>query len=181
MHGLVENHLARTFGATESKQPSNINIDLIRLPEGLNWPTVPAAFAASRLSSQPILLSLKEGQPQQQQVGEGDQQEPSLQPPLLEALTAAQGCPAVEADLEGLTQYMISKRIDEEQLKKLHERVDQGNTRERARLASLSLAHSGDWLNCAPVRSLGLHLRPPEFVLAAKYRLGLPIYQTRGA
>ena len=140
----------------------------------------PAAYAASRLSSQPIFLSLKEEQPLQQQVGAADQQDPILQPPLLEALSAAQGCPAVEADLEGLTQHMISKRIDEEQLKKLHERVDPGNTRERARLASLSLAHSGDWLTCAPVRSLGLHLRPPEFVLAAKYRLGLPIYQTEG-
>ena len=124
----------------QAKLPTNLGGMGLRTAED----HAPAAFAASRLSSQPILLSLKEGQPQQQPVGEGDQQETILQPPLLEALTAAQGCPAVEAELEGLPKYKISKRIDEEQLKKLHERIDQGNTRERARLASLSLAHAGD-------------------------------------
>ena len=33
---------------------------------------------------------------------------------------------------------------------------------------------------CAPIKTLGLHLRPPEFILAVKYRLGLPIYTSQG-
>ena len=52
--------------------------------------------------------------------------------------------------------------------------------RERARLASLTVAHSGDWLNVAPLAALGLHLRSAEFVLVAKYRLGLPVFDTAG-
>ncbi len=51
---------------------------------------------------------------------------------------------------------------------------------ERARLASLVLPHAGDWLNTAPFTALGLHLRPAEFVMMAKYRLGLPVYDRPG-
>lgn len=46
----------------------------------------------------------------------------------------------------------------------------------KARLQSLTLPHAGNWLNVAPIITLGLHLRPQEFVLAAGYRLGLPLY-----
>ena len=46
----------------------------------------------------------------------------------------------------------------------------------KARLQSLTLPHAVNWLNVAPIISLGLHLRPQEFVLAAGYRLGLPLY-----
>ena len=46
----------------------------------------------------------------------------------------------------------------------------------KARLQSLTLPHAGNWLNVAPIITLGLHLRPQEFVLAASYRLGLPLY-----
>ena len=44
--------------------------------------------------------------------------------------------------------------------------------RETARLASLGLAHAGDWLNLVPCPALGLHLSPAEFTAALKYRLG---------
>ena len=66
---------------------------------------------------------------------------------------------------------MISLKIDQEQLRRLEGMVDEDDTREKARLGSLSLPHAGDWLNCAPIKSLGLHLRPSEFVLAVKYSL----------
>ena len=52
--------------------------------------------------------------------------------------------------------------------------------REIARLKSLGLPHAGDWLSVTPQSALGLHLRPPEFVPALKYRLGLPIYSSEG-
>ena len=61
---------------------------------------------------------------------------------------------------------MISLKIDQEQLRRLEGMVDEDVTREKAKLGSLSLPHAGDWLNCAPIKSLGLHLRPSEFVLA---------------
>ena len=75
---------------------------------------------------------------------------------------------------------MISLKIDQEQLRRLEGMVDEDVTREKARLGSLSLPHAGDWLNCAPIKSLGLHLRPSEFFLAVKYKLGLPIYDAEG-
>jgi hypothetical protein len=141
----------------------------------------PAAFAASLLSSQPLVQALlgpgDQGHPQV----EGDNQEPSiLSPLLLDTLSAAQGSQVVEAELEGLTQHMISLQIDQEQQRRLHNMFDEDETREKARLASLALAHSGDWLSCAPIKSLGLHLRPSEFVMALKYRLGVPIYASQG-
>ena len=49
-----------------------------------------------------------------------------------------------------------------------------------ARLASLSLPHTGDWLNCPPIPALGLHLRSAEFVTAVKFRLGLSVYEREG-
>ena len=50
--------------------------------------------------------------------------------------------------------------------------------RETARLASLSLPHSGDYLNVVPSPALGLHLRTAEFNAVTKYRLGCPVYPT---
>ena len=75
---------------------------------------------------------------------------------------------------------MLTQKIDEEQLRRLHAMLNDQDTREKARLASLSLPHAGDWLNCALIKSLGLHFCPPEFVLAVKYRLGLAIYNSQG-
>ena len=51
---------------------------------------------------------------------------------------------------------------------------------EERRLLSISLDHAGDWLNTPPLIGLGLHLRPVEFVLVVKYRLGLPVFDQRG-
>jgi hypothetical protein len=49
-------------------------------------------------------------------------------------------------------------------------------TRTRALLNSTSLPHSGDWLNVLPSPSLGLTLPSQEFIMVAKYRLGIPAY-----
>ena len=51
---------------------------------------------------------------------------------------------------------------------------------DKARLASLSLPHSGDWLNVVPCSALGLHLRGTEFRAALLYRLGMPVFSTSG-
>jgi hypothetical protein len=49
------------------------------------------------------------------------------------------------------------------------------DTRTRA-LNSVNQPHSGDWLNALPSSYLGLSLHSQEFRLAAKYRLGAPVY-----
>ena len=46
--------------------------------------------------------------------------------------------------------------------------------------ASLGLQRAGDWLNTAPLKTLGLHLRGAEFTLVVKYRLGLPVFDSAG-
>ena len=52
--------------------------------------------------------------------------------------------------------------------------------REKARLNSLGLARSGDWLNTVPTKALGLHMRSLEFITCIKYRLGLPVFLAEG-
>ena len=52
--------------------------------------------------------------------------------------------------------------------------------RDKARLASLGLAHTAAWLNVVPCPALGLKLRGPEFRIAVLYRLGLPVYELDG-
>lgn len=52
--------------------------------------------------------------------------------------------------------------------------------RTRALLNSVSLPHSGDWLNVVPNPALGLKINHVDFRLAALYRIGVPIYSTSG-
>ena len=131
----------------------------------------PAAHAASVLSSQLLVQDL---------VGPRAGDSPALSNELLSALSEAQGDVATIGDMAGLSQRMISVKVDQQQRRLLDQQVGDQEVREKARLASLSLPHSGDWLNVAPMRALGLHLRPQEFILAAKYRLGLPIFIQEG-
>ena len=74
----------------------------------------------------------------------------------------------------------MSAKIDLHQKQKLIEDIGADEVRERARLASLSLPHAGDWLNTPPLAALGLHLHASEFVLVLKYRLGMHVYDREG-
>ena len=49
-------------------------------------------------------------------------------------------------------------------------------TREKARLQSLCLPHSGAWLGAPPIPALGLHLLAKDFQFSVKYRLGIAVY-----
>ena len=80
----------------------------------------------------------------------------------------------------GLTQKQMSLKVDLELQRQLLQGVDEEENRERARLSSLGLPHAGDWLNTAPLKALGLHLRATEFILVVKYRLGLCLFDTAG-
>ena len=75
------------------------------------------------------------------------------------------------------SQKALSHSIDTHS-KLLHNRmVDE---RGKARMNSLAMQHAGDWLNMVPVRALGLYLRPREFTVAVKYRLGVRVYPEAG-
>ena len=87
---------------------------------------------------------------------------------------------AMEENLVGVSQKELSHKISEHLHQKLQDGVGAEEVRERARLLSLSLPHSGDWLNTPPLTALGLHLRSTEFILVVKYRLGLAIYNRAG-
>ena len=89
-----------------------------------------------------------------------DGEEGALGRDLLGALSAAQGEQERlrQADLVGMTQRQISVKVDLHQQSKLMDMVGEDEERERARLLSLSLDHTGDWLNTPPLKELGLHL-----------------------
>ena len=81
----------------------------------------------------------------------------------------------------GLSQKMMSFKVDSQNLVMLKERVEgEGQERELARLNSLTLPYAGSWLLTPPIAVLGLHLRPTEFTLAVRYRLGINVYDSDG-
>ena len=144
----------------------------------------PGAHAAYVLSSLYLIASLL-GRPVQQG-GEGaaevrpGRQQGVLSPQLLALLSASQGEEIVEEDLMGVSQKQISYKVDLHQQQVWQQDFGEDEVRERARIASVSLPHAGDWLVVAPLVALGLHLRPAEFVLVVKYRLGLAVFDQAG-
>ena len=85
------------------------------------------------------------------------------------------------AILRSESQKEMSCKVDQQNHKHFTETIaESGNTREMARISSLSLPYAGAWLNATPSPALGLHLRPSEFVVSVQYRLGLNIFQTEG-
>ena len=83
-----------------------------------------------------------------------------------------------EHDLVDVSQKAISLRIDQHSHQTLLQSLTE--TRDIARLNSLSLPHAGDWLNVVPNPVLGLHLNSKEFINATKYRLGVPVFSNDG-
>ena len=131
----------------------------------------PGAYAASVLASQPLSRAL---------LGGHEEAGPVLSPRLLTAMSAAQGEEVKEEEVENMSQKEMSVKVDLHKRHMLMEGIGEEEVRERARLGSLSLPHAGDWLNTAPLTALGLHLRPREFVLVAKYRMGLAVFDREG-
>ena len=80
-----------------------------------------------------------------------DGEEGALGRDLLGALSAAQGEQERlrQADLVGMTQRQISVKVDLHQQSKLMDMVGEDEERERARLLSLSLDHTSDWLQAS--------------------------------
>ena len=72
----------------------------------------------------------------------------------------------------------LSLRLDRISLESLQDSA--GDNPTKARLASLVLQHSGDWLYVAPCPALGLHMQGIEFRVASLYRLGMPVFRSDG-
>ena len=133
----------------------------------------PAAYTTSLISSQDLkesILNLT--------AGECPLSIPSA---LLDHLSVGMGEDATVASLQGVSQREVSLKIDLHNLQLHTDHITElGVTRDIARLASLGLPHAGDWLNVVPSPALGLHLRPTEFIVSVKYRLGCDIFPSAG-
>ena len=78
-------------------------------------------------------------------------------------------------NLNSYTQKKIQEAVDTEKFSELLR--NQSSNREKARLQSFCLPHSGAWLAAPPVPALGLPLSPSEFQISVKYRLGFAVYE----
>jgi hypothetical protein len=133
----------------------------------------PAAFAASVISAQDLKIRI---------LGRTEEESPvNIQQPLLTYLSAKMGEEANIDSLSGSTKRAISLTIHLNNLQLLSNHINElDNVREKARLTSVGLPHAGDWLNVLPSPTLGLHIRPAEFVTSVKYRLGVPVFTEAG-
>ena len=128
-----------------------------------------ASHVASLLTSETHVRRLMRNSEEEQTIF-------SLPQSALDDLTARQGEQATTGTVWGQTQKMLSKRIDSHNL--LHLKSQLVDERERARLESLGLPYAGAWLVAPPIRALGLHLQPEEFVMATKLRLGIAMFSS---
>ena len=122
---------------------------------------------------QEIRLQLQEQGVREEDEGEG---------PLTRALADLNSCLG-EATFSreeacSMKQRFLSSLIDKEAALRLHNKA--ASERDKARLNCVAREGSGDWLTALPSKALGLHLRKSEFILAARYRLGLPIFLQEG-
>ena len=133
----------------------------------------PSAYATSLISAQPLVKSIL-----QHQDGEGEEESSlALEQSLLDAISARRGEPVTTESLVGVSQKSASYAVDlHNKSLLLNHFTQEGSARNIARLASVGLEHSGDWLAATPCPALGLHLRGPEFTAFLKYRLGIPLY-----
>ena len=125
----------------------------------------PAAYIISLLSSQDLMERIL-----------GQECPPTVSISLLDSLTHRTGSDTTISSLQGVTQREVSLQIDLHNHQLLTNHITElGVSRDIARFASLSLPNAGAWLN-----ALGLHLRPSEFIVSVKYRLGCDIFPSAG-
>ena len=133
----------------------------------------PAAYISSLLSSQDLKESILSKS--------REECPPRISSALIDQLAMKMGEDTSIISIQSVPQKIISLKIDLHNLQLLENNITGlGVTRDIARLASLGLPHSGDWLNVVPSPALGLHLRPAEFIVSVKYRLGMDIFSRDG-
>ena len=132
-----------------------------------------SAFITSMIGFQPIRQNLLNLSDEDSQI--------TVPENLIAMLSTRQGAEVTAESLQGTTQKAASLLIDLHNKELLIETITREDVvREKARLTSLGLPHAGDWLNVLPSPTLGLHMRLAEFVIAVKYRLGVPVFSESG-
>ena len=96
----------------------------------------------------------------------------------LEQLNSNLSTPLTRGEACSMRQKALSGLIEKEASLRLFNAAT--SERDKARLNCVSREGSGDWLTALPSKALGLHLRMSEFILAVRYRLGLPIFLQEG-
>ena len=132
----------------------------------------PGAYCTSFLASQPLvtqMLAVPEEQPPR-----------PLPPAALTLLAARMDEEVAQEEIAGLNQWEVSARVDAANQTAFSNLIQAAGVRESARMASLSLPHAGAWLFCPPSKGLCLHLSPRQFVVAARFRLGMAVYDVAG-
>ena len=100
---------------------------------------------------------------------------------MLDKLNETTGREDIVQSLEGAIQREVSLAVDTKDHEDLSILIEEsGSIRDEARLGSLGLPSAGSWLNVIPSPALALNLQAAEFVVAAKYRLGVPVYFREG-
>ena len=93
----------------------------------------------------------------------------------LEDLNSLLGDPLSYEEVCSISQQNLLALVDSESSRRLFEETVE--VKERARLLQcVEREGAGSWLCALPSKALGLHLRRSEFVAAARYRLGLPVF-----
>ena len=135
-----------------------------------------ASVGATAMLVQEIRLQLQEQGEVPEATGEEDVGEGMTR--MLAELNSRLGEPLTKVEACAMSQRVLSGLIDKEAAQRLQNSA--GSDRDKARLNCVAREGSGDWLTALPSKALGLHLRKSEFILAARYRLGLPIYLQEG-
>ena len=84
-----------------------------------------------------------------------------------------------EDDALVLSQKMLSHQIDIHNRDRLFGMAQ--TSQDLARLHSVSQKYAGEWLNAIPCKNLGLHMTSQEFIMAARYRLGMNVFSRNGS
>ena len=79
-------------------------------------------------------------------------------------------------DIPKFSQKTIQQTLDNDKFQSL--KANLASERKSARILSLSVRQAGAWLSAPPNPAPGLHMVPNEIRVRAKYRLGVPVYNT---
>ena len=166
----VRQSMERVVGASmmdQQWQQATLPVTLGGLGLRCVVPHAPGAYVTSLGSSSEIMEEVL-GQSRKEVKVEG----------LVALIKTMSGQEFTEESALASTQKVISQTIDLHTAKLLHDEMV--GERDKARFNSVGMEHAGDWLNTVPVRALGLHLKPKEFTVAVKYRLGMRVYSAAG-
>ena len=127
-----------------------------------------AAYLASRCAAGSIM----------QEVRKMEEQPAVEEERALRDLNDQLGDPLTIEEVIHHTQRSLSALIDAQSFLQLNEAITEEI--DKTRLNCVTREGAGDWLDVVPSKSLGLHLRKDEFLIAVKLRLGVKVFRGEG-